>query len=659
MELFMQKAVRTRKVVMVFVLIVALMVFNFSWYRPQHVRAGTATRTYLFWDPGSGFGASAPSGWTFETAADGYFPRGEDPGSVTSGTFPVLHTGISRPANVGGSTAVGVPSGPFADGGGGTGTIVTNVNSHPNPTVTVGNDVSPGDPSNPDIPVYRSLKLMYYTGGTVSPNVIPAGAIAMFGTLPAVTYVNGGGSTVPIFNAYTSNNSKMIKVDSSVTTGGSDTEKVRFTLSGIGQPSTLTTSGCNILCNTAASKPTHIHAVTTTLNCNTNCATSPCTFISSGVFNCEEASIPAYVEPILAQAQVDAPTLSVAIIGLFNGDPGAGWQVLSNTGNSFYHQLLRPQSTYNVTSQGVDTRPALTASGTSGAATDGAGTQNTTALVNNASARAGHTHLVSVTTGTVTNDNLPPYFDVVIAQKVSFQLEQYKWYIDPNSGTGTTTDFTLGSDEWPAGAGLNIGPNTGIPATPVAYQTAYSQDRTQLRLRVRILVSANALPANSLSFKLQYAKTTYNDCVSDATAWHDLKNNGASAPDNDWTYGSNAITDDTTLTTSYLTSTVKEVFSKSTTVFTNPNGAFVGDKAEYDWLIQDNAAADGTQYAFRPVQSDGTLLSYYGTTVNGSQFGNNLNSTCPIIVTKPGTDQQLRHGEFFQDGIDGGFSWAD
>lgn len=76
---------------------------------------------------------------------------------------------------------------------------------------------------------------------------------------------------------------------------------------------------------------------------------------------------------------------------------------------------------------------------------------------------------------------------------------------------------------------------------------------------------------------------------------------------------------------------------------------------EYDWAIQDNIAAGAYDYYFRVVENDGNtddgrVLSVY--------------STCPSLVTKPTTDQELRHGEFFLNGIttgdpDRGFEWAD
>lgn len=119
---------------------------------------------------------------------------------------------------------------------------------------------------------------------------------------------------------------------------------------------------------------------------------------------------------------------------------------------------------------------------------------------------------------------------------------------------------------------------------------------------------------------------------------------GAGGSGSIWRFATSGVTDNTTLTTSVLTSTALELYSKSNPTNTNPNGAAVGETVEYDFHIEHNGAVPATQYSFRIVESDGNILSDY--------------AQCPTLVTSPQTDNQLRHGEFFQDGAEKGFFWA-
>ena len=350
------------------------------------------------------------------------------------------------------------------------------------------------------------------------------------------------------------------------------------------------------------------------------------------------------MQPILGKANADTATLAIDIISMFDADPGAGWSVLSNSSgtNPFYQQFVRPSSTSNLTSAGTDTH-SIAYSDSSGAAI---GTDVNVGLLGSGVAASSHTHGISASTNAVSN--VPPYVNMVFAEKVSFTMAHYEWYAEAAS-----QDVT---DPWPAGS-VNIGIDKQVSAIPAPYLPP--DPGTQLRLRVQILVSGQPLTASSTSFKLQYARTSASDCISGN--WYDFGANGDSGSV-EWDYGTNGVGDSTALTTSRLSpaSNVLEVFSKSAAGGTTPNGATSGQTIEYDWLVKNNAATSATVYHIRPIESSGTFLGQY----NGS---NPLTSKCPAVVTKPSADQQLRHGNFFLtnagSGINAtseqGFSWAD
>lgn len=69
---------------------------------------------------------------------------------------------------------------------------------------------------------------------------------------------------------------------------------------------------------------------------------------------------------------------------------------------------------------------------------------------------------------------------------------------------------------------------------------------------------------------------------------------------------------------------------------------------EYDFHIQHNGAEGATQYSFRVVEDSGpgVLLSEY--------------VVCPTLETFPDTNQQLRHGKYFEvNAGEGGFTWSE
>lgn len=635
-------------------MLAALLVASIGVY-PLHANATTGD-LLLMWDKNDG---AVPSGWCAISTYDGDFPRGD-----TVANFGTVVTAPGRPYTPTTNTITMVESGGGNGGNAGsTGSWSNFGHAHPNPTLSYTSEDNGDQATNPNLPAFRTLELIMYQGsgsctigsGGGIPNTIPQNAIAMFTSLPS------GWTQV------SAQNGKMIRFDSTANpaTGGGDTEATNFTISGLNAASTSAAGNCFLLCS-AAALSTHTHAPPATVNCTAGCqsgsvscpfqssngspTTSPNTTRGSASHNTFKCTVdqthadPPYLAPILAKAPSGgAPTLSLNIIGMFDADPGVGWVVLSAGGTSpdFSGQFIRPAASATLTTAGATTH-SYTIVGTTGAAAAGSnvldgGGQTSDNL---------HTHTVTVTTNTVSN--VPPYVDVIIAEKVNFTLNQYAWYVEPTPANSSDTSV---SDRWPAGA-VNTAANSGILAIPAPFGPPNAGD--SLRLRVQILVSGQALSVSTLSFKLQYNQGTATDCLSGS--WNDVAANSATT--DPWRYGSDIVTDPTTIPNGQTVfsgpaSNVEELYQKSANVSsTNPNSATTGQYIEYDWLINDYSATGATQYNFRVVEdhdpSPATLLSVY--------------TFCPSIITRPTTDQLLRHGEFFRPDLnsnsDQGFEWA-
>jgi hypothetical protein len=608
------------------ILIMNLLVF-------MHVSAAcSGSHLMIFWDPAN----TLPTDWqkvdgthTINgTDPTNKFIRGESIGNVGG-------TGGGGQSNATlASTVIGAADGNPPGDGSTTAAVNPSAQTHTHNLTTpvIGAD------SNSFLPAYRTLELIEYapSSGICIPNIIPNQGIAMFSSLSGVSNVS----------RYTAQDNAMIRVynGTAITTGGSDTATNQVCATGSSPPTTcnnmsLTPDGTSAQRSSFLNSPipaafNHTH----TLASGTATSTAP----AGAAGNAD----PPYDQPILGQLSADVPAISLNLIAMFDGDPGTGWNVLSGSGGAYNQVFLRPNSsgTYNQTAVGQLSHTNVYAV-TSGAATPNATATNSLALNNNL-AESGHHHLVTFTLSS--QSNVPAYVNVVIAQKVNFTLKHFQWYAPINNLTET--------DAWPSGT-LNLGQDAQIPAIPAQY---IPPDLTkQLRIRIQIQVTGQALTINTVAMKLQYAKgSTSQDCVSGS--WVDVDSNSNTIGNRDWHYDAvSGLTDGTQVPSALIAGTNdRENFYESAstgTGFTNPTAIAVGDNIEYDWAIQDNNALGAYNYYFRVVenqgvQDDGRVLSVY--------------NTCPGVVTRPTTDQVLRHGEFFLNGItsgnpDQGFEWVD
>ncbi len=582
----------------------------------------------LFWD---GADTDIPAGWTRVTDYDGRFPRGEASGNSGDTGGNATHTHTNQSLSM---------SAPSATRGAALGSNTGSTAGHAHSTQPTINTIS----SESNNPSYRELKLIKFIAGI--PNIIPAGGITIFDSTPGIptTEIIPGGAFDPYWSQYTSQNDRMVKINNGTSTaingsnctapavcGGSDTHTQTVTWSGSFSAATGTTSTCLIAtCNGPnVSSNGHTH-------------TAPGSTASTSGSN-----LPPYIGVLMAKLNADTPTLSSGLTALFTGDPGSGWVIQSSSGGKYYQKFLRPQATYDQAGGGV-TSHTHTATGISGAGSGSGVTANNGTV----GALTTHTHdmLATFTAGTAeanyTADNnyfLPQFFNVIVAEKVDFKLEDYAWFEDTNA-----EDV---SDPWSV---LNVPAHNTIPTLPTAYKPP---DRTfELRLRIKILVNNNNLDANQISYKLQYKKG--NDAKCDTGTWADV---GASGGGVIWRFASSGVTDGQVLSTSRFspTSTVLQVYSKSNPTATNPYQVIAGNTMEWDFHIEHNGAEGATQYSFRVVEDtgvpdDGTTLSEY--------------TYCPTLSTKPQAADQMRHGNFFEKrgdtttqypGIEAGFSWVD
>lgn len=542
----------------------------------------------LLWD-----GGAAPTGWT-DRSADyaGRFIRGEAAANAISLGTPATGVGGSAthtPAVS--STVVNTGVGQAA-----TGCVIgcnarsTAAHTHTTTAPTIG--------AANNLPVYRSLKLISYNSGI--PNVIPAGAIAFF---DSTTGVPTG------WTRQSAQDGNMIRIDTTVSTGGSDTHTHTVTWNSLAAAAG-TANAANTSAVGAAASHTHTAPAASTTD--------------------SQSSVPPYVQTLMAKADADTAAIPSGLISMFDNDPGAGWVVRSNSGGTFYQKFNRPNSTYNASPGGSTTHTHNGGAAGAGLTSGVSGGPSATGTVQGAgTGLAGSTHTHTITTKFVDNtDNTPQYLNVVYAQKVGFTVNSYRWYVDSDA-----QDVT---DPW---GNPDIAQATPITIYPLTNKAPIQTN--ELRLRINMIVGGVDLPASNSQFKLQYKQGTDGSCT--AGSWTDVGAGGGAVA---WRYASSSVTDGTALTVSRLSpaSDVLQKYVKVSPSATN-TAATVGQTIEYDFHIEHNGAVGAAQYSFRIIESTGALLADH--------------TVCPTLTTNPDSGNLMRHGNYFSNETEGGFLWAD
>jgi hypothetical protein len=158
----------------------------------------------------------------------------------------------------------------------------------------------------------------------------------------------------------------------------------------------------------------------------------------------------------------------------------------------------------------------------------------------------------------------------------------YRWYRNTNAVDPAAND----------GLAVQNGPATSTNNLLVPY-----------RLRMNVEVGAVALAATIQDFKLQYS-------ISTAGPWTDV---GAIGSAEIWRGSNNATPADGAAITALrlTTSNILGSYEEQNPSALNPNAIAIGQRGEWDWVVEDNGAANSTAYYFRMVKADGTALDGY------------------------------------------------
>ncbi len=502
----------------------------------------------LFWD-----GGSAPSGWSCVSCSPGdpfyqRFPRANQTYGAVGGSASHSHT-VTAVADASTATASFATSGTA---------IADRTHSH-SASATVSTVSS--------LPGYRQLNIIR-RDNPGEPGTLPAGAIALFDeAVPSGWtryaaqdgYYPYGGSSA---GSTGGNNNHNHTVNGSLDTASGITQgQVNF----FGSPSarsnhTHTFSGTN---NSVNHEPPYITAIFGKLN---SVSTSP--------------------DGMLAMWDDDAPS---------------NWTIQSGSSGSFYQRFIKGSATYGSiggTLSHTHNDHSVVSSGPSGGSLSSLGGSQT--------ASGSHTHQVHLTNYS-TEDNIPPYRDVIIAKRVpqsETNLAAYRVYKNHNS-----TDI-----------GEPLANQNTIGTTPKKGRT----------FRVRMLItvtSANLGIANKV-FKLQVAERsgtcdtgfigeTYSDITSSEGNIRFADNTNAA--------------DGASLTVNAADPTssnpiIAQTYEEDNT-FTNNAEIAIGQDGMWDFALVDYASNASTSYCLRVVYGDGTLLDDY--------------SVIPQIITDDGSGHML------------------
>lgn len=153
--------------------------------------------------------------------------------------------------------------------------------------------------------------------------------------------------------------------------------------------------------------------------------------------------------------------------------------------------------------------------------------------------------------------------------------------------------------------------NNITPSTPLAAENGVAggvENGDAIRLRLSLQNGVSALPATSQTLKLQFQQAA---ACSPAGAWTDV---GAAGSAVAWRGFDNAgVTDGDTLPSSLLNSGLNTLQSyvEQNNSPANPNSVAIGNRTEYDWVLEYNDSLTGVGYCFRVVTADNAPIHYY------------------------------------------------
>ena len=171
----------------------------------------------------------------------------------------------------------------------------------------------------------------------------------------------------------------------------------------------------------------------------------------------------------------------------------------------------------------------------------------------------------------------------------SIRQNYYRFYEDNDAITPTVA--------WDG-----LGENTSITAVnnPLA-------EGEVVRIRMTLKINNASVPASTEAFKLQFGRR--DTTCSAISAWEDVGGTGSGSV---WRGVNGTPVDGTTLPSTLISiSDVAGTYEESNNTAVNPSLIDLGEDIEYDWVVQHNGAVQRSDYCFRMVKTDDSLLNSY------------------------------------------------
>lgn len=425
-------------------------------------------------------------------------------------------------------------------------------------------NVTVGSTSN--IPLYRQLKLIR-SDSNAEPVTLPAGVIGLFDTTPP-----SGWTTYTAQNGYYPRGESTAGV-----IGGSNTHNHSLTIS-VGS-ATGDLQGTNNGQPQSSASAGHTHTASG----------------NSDTVNHE----PPFIEVIFAEL-TSAAAPPDGLISMWDDDLPNNWTSQSGSSGAFYQRFFKGSANYGLTGGSVTHNHSNTSVVTSGPSAA------TNSRSGSATASGSHTHTVTIADYS-SESNIPPYRDVIIAKRVpQVALDQsaYRFYKNTDSYDVSTP---------------LAGQNTATSSPPQS---------KPFRLRLLLGITLAELGIGNKNFKLQYAQRTGTcDTGFIGETYVDVSTNSG-----DIRYFDNASTADGTALTSNANDpdnsnpVIEQTYEESNN-FTNISVIGISEDGLWDFSLIDFSAPASTNYCFRAVLDDGSLLNSY--------------SVIPEIVTDDGNGHML------------------
>lgn len=430
-------------------LVVSLVVLVLDLPKPRQA-AHAATNLLIFWD-----GAAAPDGWTVvsDDAPDPFyhkFIRGSD---AYDATIIVGETHTHTISWV--SSAIGGEMVFPNDSGSDLGATDHEHNSLGSSSMDVGSH----------LPTYRELQVISCDAGTSCD--VPDDGIAIFDDTP----------TAGTWTRYSAQDDKFIRggADGEATSGAATHTHTNVSVTTEGPSSCTGAVGSSLEVVSGNSAHTHTGSDTTAAADHT----------------------PPNIDVLLYQNTSGGDqSVPSGMIAMFNGAPGSGWDVISDSGEAFYQKHLEAKSSYAASGGGSATHThdnlAITTGGPS--TTSNGSMDMPVAEVTLDSGVADHIHVITVSFGNA--DNLPPTVDVIVAKKEAAAYtpatRNWRWFdaedtADPNTTNGgeTTAGHALANED----------------TTPTNTRIAYTLNAVKIRI---VVGETGGAEGTDVKYKLQY-----------------------------------------------------------------------------------------------------------------------------------------------------------